>query len=822
MKSKVFKFLIFFFVFHLNGKTQNILFGTIKESKKRNFIEDVKIFNSNDILLTKTDSLGYFELKTNVDTINIYLSKQGFSTLFKTIYFKEKNIIEFDFILSSSENIDLNEVSIFEKKSNDFSSEFLDDIDSKSIFKAKKSELIITDNKSATSVNSSRQMYNQTPGLNIYETDDAGLQLNIGGRGLDPRRSSNFNVRQNGYEISADPLGYPESYYTPTFESLENIQIVRGAGALQYGTQFGGLVNFNIKKPNKNKSIEVITRNTFASNNFYSNFTSFSGTLKKFSYYSFYNYKKGNGFRPNTDFNSNNFYTYFNYNFSEKFKLSFEFTYLNYLAQQPGGITDQMFEENMFESRRHRNWFKVRWLLYNIQSTYNITKKTSLSINSYILNAHRYALGYRPRRVDTPDLFNEATQSYSVRDLIKSDFNNFGIETRFIHENKFFFNKEVFLFGFKFFSGENLTEQGPGSTGKDPNFNFQYLEHPGYVNQSKYTNPNLNFSLFNENIFYLTNKLSLVPGVRFEYIKTSSNGSFRVINLDNAQNVIENRLEFSDEIRERKFLLYGLGLSYNLFEWAEIYSNYSRNYRAVTFADINVTSPNFVINPNIRDENGFTFDAGIRGDYNKILFFDISTFYLFYNDRIGFIPKSFTAENSIVPFVKNEKGNIGNAVIYGQELLINLNISNIFKPINKLKVNYFINFSNTESEYVDSGDSGIIGNTVEFVPKISYKTGFYLNYNKFSSSIQFSSTSQQFTDASNSFEGDLSGVIGQIPEYKILDLSFSYLSKKIKFEFGINNALNEYYFTNRATGYPGPGILPSPDRNYYFTVQFKI
>ena len=58
MKSKVFKFLILFFVFHLNGKTQNILFGTIKESKKRNFIKDVKIFNSNDILLTKTDSLG--------------------------------------------------------------------------------------------------------------------------------------------------------------------------------------------------------------------------------------------------------------------------------------------------------------------------------------------------------------------------------------------------------------------------------------------------------------------------------------------------------------------------------------------------------------------------------------------------------------------------------------------------------------------------------------------------------------------------------------------------------------------------------------------
>ena len=86
-------------------------------------------------------------------------------------------------------------------------------------------------------------------GLNIYQNDDAGLQLNIGGRGLNPNRTSNFNVRQNGYDISADALGYPESYYTPPSESLEEIQIIRGAASLQYGTQFGGLINFKMKKP---------------------------------------------------------------------------------------------------------------------------------------------------------------------------------------------------------------------------------------------------------------------------------------------------------------------------------------------------------------------------------------------------------------------------------------------------------------------------------------------------------------------------------------------------------------------------------------------
>jgi Fe(3+) dicitrate transport protein len=38
----------------------------------------------------------------------------------------------------------------------------------------------------------------------------------------------------------------------PPTEALEEIQVIRGAASLQYGTQFGGLVNFKIKSPTKN------------------------------------------------------------------------------------------------------------------------------------------------------------------------------------------------------------------------------------------------------------------------------------------------------------------------------------------------------------------------------------------------------------------------------------------------------------------------------------------------------------------------------------------------------------------------------------------
>ena len=158
--------------------------------------------------------------------------------------------------------------------------------------------------------NNARQIYSQVAGLNIYQNDDAGLQLNIGGRGLDPNRTANFNTRQNGYDISADVLGYPESYYSPAAEALKEIQIIRGAASLQYGTQFGGLVNFIIKSPNPNKSFEFITRNTIGNNSLYTNFTSISGTKNKWSYYSFFNYKNGDGFRPNSKFESKNIYAH--------------------------------------------------------------------------------------------------------------------------------------------------------------------------------------------------------------------------------------------------------------------------------------------------------------------------------------------------------------------------------------------------------------------------------------------------------------------------------------------------------------------------------
>jgi len=270
----------------------------------------------------------------------------------------------------------LTEVVLIEKREQVFALKQLKKVEGTAIYAGKKSEVVLLDGITGNlAANNPRQIYSQVVGLNIYDNGDAGLQLNIGGRGLDPNRTANFNTRQNGYDISADVLGYPESYYTPPAEALEEIQVVRGAASLQYGTQFGGLVNFKFKKPSTSKKIEWVSRQTLGSYNLKTSFNSLSGTIGKLSYYTYFNYKEGNGFRPNSNYNSRNYFAHIGYQISEKTKLSLETTFLNYLAKQPGGLTDAQFIADPTFSNRDRNWFDVDWKLYSLRLDHRFSKK---------------------------------------------------------------------------------------------------------------------------------------------------------------------------------------------------------------------------------------------------------------------------------------------------------------------------------------------------------------------------------------------------------------------------------------------------------------
>jgi len=172
------------------------------------------------------------------------------------------------------------------------------------------------------------------------------------------------------------------------------------------------------------------------------------------------------------------------------------------------------------------------------------------------------------------------------------------------------------------------------------------------------------------------------------------------------------------------------------------------------------------------------------------------------------------------------RGNIGQAFMYGIESLAELNTLSLFGYDGRdIRLNLFANTAVTRSNYLDSEIPGVEGNEVEFVPLLNMKTGISFGYKNVLGSLQYTYLSGQFTDASNAEQNindNQSGIRGEIPAYSVTDLSLSWTYKNITLESGVNNLFNDLYFTRRATGYPGPGIIPSPPRTYYMTLQINF
>jgi Fe(3+) dicitrate transport protein len=99
------------------------------------------------------------------------------------------------------------------------------------------------------------------PGVHVVEEEGLGLRLNVGLRGLDPNRSRNLLVLEDGIPISLAPYGEPEMYYAPPIERMASIEIVKGSGSILFGPQtVGGVLNYITPEPPKSLSFSADAR----------------------------------------------------------------------------------------------------------------------------------------------------------------------------------------------------------------------------------------------------------------------------------------------------------------------------------------------------------------------------------------------------------------------------------------------------------------------------------------------------------------------------------------------------------------------------------
>jgi len=803
-----FFFLAFALVSSGSFAQKNTVSGTILD-EKRQPLAGVSVYLQGTVRGVQSDRSGTYTLKDiPAGNYQLVVSLLGFQTYTQEIKLEAGTTQEIPITLQEV-TLELGEVSISASRGIQGQGH-LPEVDDYRINAGKKNEVIrIGELNANLAMNNSRQIFAKTPGISIWENDGSGVQLGVASRGLNPNRSWEFNVRMNGYDITPDPMGYPEAYFTPPMEVVEQIEIVRGASSLQYGSQFGGLMNFVLRKPDPSTRFTAETVNTVGSNGLFSSFNYLGGTEGKWSYTAYFQKRMGNGWRANGAFDTNHAHLVVNYAASNRLKLGLEMTSMTADTQQSGGLTDTQFAADPQQSTRARNWFSTPWYIPAVTAEYLISPKTKVSWKAFGTFAERNSVGFvRPINLED-DLGN--------RQVDRDFYTTYGSEIRFSSSYTLLGREQSLVGGLRYFNGHIDRKQlGLGTSGSDLNYSVAAGPFARDLDFS-----NTNWAAFVEQVFRLSDRFLMTGGFRLEQIQSTMQGQL---------NRVHGVAQLLEPItRTRSFALFGAGAEYHVTKNSEFYANLSQAYRPVLISDLTPPATTDIIDPNLTDSKGYNFDLGYRGSWTSALQFDLGYFHLTYANRIGTIAQ-LRPNKSIYQY----RTNLGTSISRGFEGYVEVDpITAIFESSRVGYVHLFASLAFVDATYGDfevtSVSNGQVqtrnlkGNRVENAPRKINRFGATYTLNSFSMTWQLSDIGEAYADASNTLAPNTAATVGLIPAYRVQDLSASWnFWKQHSVKAGVNNLTDARYFTRRAGGYPGPGILPADGRTFYLTAALKF
>ncbi len=666
------------------------------------------------------------------------------------------------------------------------------------IWSGKKNEVIDLQSTDANiSEKIPRQIFAKVPGVFVYDMDGTGNQTNISTRGLDPHRGWEFNIRANGIMTNSDIYAYPASHFSLPMEALGRIELVRGTGALQYGAQFGGMLNYVIKEPDTTRKFGLETINAAGSYGLLSTFTAIGGKIGKFQYYAYYSQRKSDGYRKNGDSDYDGEGVVLKYRPSKDLVLTATLLRSNYLYHIPGPLTDAQFEADPRQSIRSRNYFNPEIYVPSLAAEWQVGPRTRISWTASAVLGDRNSVQF-DRLSTIRDTINKATNAYNGRQVDIDHFHSYTTELRLLQSYSLLGQLSSLATGVQYINNDlNRLQLGKGTTGSD--FDLT-IDQSGWGRDMHLKTQNIAF--FAENKFQLTRQLSVSPGFRIESGESKMTGNISYLPPAEVQNNIKHQ-----------FPLFGINGEYTLGSGQNLYAGWSQSYRPVVLKDI--IPGNFYerVDKNLKDAYGNTAELGWRGATRHFKW-DVTAFSMRYNNRLGTLAQYEGALDTIVLF----RTNIGDSRTNGLELFVEYR----FHLSENVTASIFTSTAYFDAKYLE-GDSirlnkdhnaSIKDNRVESVPKWISRNGVNVKYKGLSISMLYSYTAESYANPLNTEIPSVDGAIGLVPAYGLLDLNATFrASRRLTFRLNFNNIADKQYFTKRPTFYPGPGVWPSDGRS---------
>ncbi len=690
------------------------------------------------------------------------------------------------------------------------------------------------------------------PGVQSVADDGMGqTRMSVGIRGLQPRRTQRVLVLEDGMPVQPAPYVFSPLYYNPPIERIEEVEVIKGSGAIRHGPQtMAGVINYVTSRPERT-SPGGSFRLTSGTNGYVSAY----GEVGGFGNESIRSqvqmlFKRGNGFRENNDFTQLNGTAKLQYRLNGNRSLylnanvDYEDMNATYTGVTPYTLrTDPDF--NPKDDDEYRIFRVSLGGIYNRQYTENVTSTTRLYANVFDRPWWREndvfvrAGDYEENGVDAepvPPSQSGPLVRVGVSDVTEGNRirgGYFGNERRFyVGGVEHSFDVAHTLFGRdgdleiggrlhweRFEDNRKISDV----VGKQDGLFFRGTpEDPTIVGQSDvYETRALALYGLEE---VTMGRLQLSPGMRLEVFEQSridrlADNQYR----DEVSVVPLPGLGFNVDLGR-----YRLGASFGEGQF-NLFGGVHRGYTPPSSATFKIVGFD---GPTAAEEDGEGFDLRAEKSWNSELGvrgrteagrFEATGFYLYVEDLVG----------GRTRFQKN----LGVVQSAGVELEGVLNAGALAGPLPTLNASYTLLQTEVVEGFVTPALStapevDISGNELPAAPTHTATVGLSKTFSEIGLTLRTDLRYQDrfYTDLENLESTTNRGERGPVPAHTILNAGATYaVSEALEVQVTAKNVTDEIYIGSRLHSNPrdpeasrSTGILPGPRRQIHLSVQYDF
>lgn len=632
-------------------------------------------------------------------------------------------------------------------------------------------------------------------GVHVVDEDSFGLGLNIGVRGLDPRRTSRTLLLEDGMPLFLAPYGDPSAHYATPLDRLQRIEVVKGSGQILYGPQtVGGMINF-VTRPVPRDGLTGSVSLSAGNHGFQSQHANLGTGNQDGGVMLDALHKRGDGVRTGHDFSVREFVAKAQYRLGARHTVVAKLGHYeerSHVSETALGLTE--WGENKFQAPTgHNDRFQHDRQSVQLQHLFDIGKDVQLSTQAYWAdaarasfrqinapgeNAGRSRLERCPGGVDRNNLANADLCGGRWR---PRDYTYWGVEPRLDVAHQLFGVRNEAVLGVRYHREDILRRQYRGDTPA-----FQALE---FASANSLPREDIAIgvealSYYAQNTFHV-GLWSLTPGLRVEDLRIRTD-------VRRADGLAHNNPE-SKLTNDQRKTLPGLGVAWNGWADTTVFAGVHKGFAPPRpDRDLSVAGANAAVVSRTRPEESTNWELGIRSARANGLSYDATLFRTEFDEIVINGPAAGTFVNG------------------GKSLQSGLELAGRIDWGKRLRTPHNLYFSGAYTQLftarflTDDPSQGIVaGNRLPYAPRhrLSLAMGLEMP-SGWHGRIGLDHVGVQFSDGANSVTEDLSGESGRIPAHTTWNASLQYQPPGSRWSgfLSVQNLTNREYLVSRVDG----------------------